>query len=165
MEGCRLRASVGLYRDVAKAADIDDGGKTVSVKPGERLMVDLVGYSDPCPASPMLSCYQVNASMDPTQFPDPEMVDLSRDLNSYLHYGKGPHQCLGMDLSKTGLSTMLKTVCKLDNLRRAAGPQGQIQKIKGPGNFTVYMTSDYSQFWPFPTGMKVNWDGELPPLK
>ena len=45
MEGSRMRATVGLFRDVATAVSINDAGKEVPVKPGQRLLVDLVSVS------------------------------------------------------------------------------------------------------------------------
>jgi linoleate 8R-lipoxygenase / 9,12-octadecadienoate 8-hydroperoxide 8R-isomerase len=146
MEGSRMKASVGLYRDVTKAATFDDGGNKVSVEPGHRIMVDLV-----------------TASMDPKAFPNPDQVVLDRDLDSYIHYGWGSHQCLGYGMSKVGLAAMFKTVGKLENLRRAPGPQGESKRIVLPGGYSMYMMADQSSYFPFPTSMKVQWDGELPP--
>ena len=85
-------------------------------------------------------------------------------MDSYIHYGWGPHKCLGLDASKLAMTTMLKTVGKLDNLRRAPGPQGELKKVVVPGGYTMYLTEDGSSYWPFPATMKVQWDGELPPL-
>ena len=42
MEGARIRASVGLYRDVVEPMTIKDGDRTLHLKTGERVMVDLV---------------------------------------------------------------------------------------------------------------------------
>lgn len=42
MEGSRLKASVGLYRDAAIEKTINDDGKEVHLKPGQRVLVDLV---------------------------------------------------------------------------------------------------------------------------
>ncbi|MCJ1317676.1 hypothetical protein MMC15_003001 [Xylographa vitiligo] len=148
MEGSRLSASVGLYRDVETAADIQDGDSKIHLHKGQRIMVDCV-----------------TASHDGAGFPNPETVDLTRPLDSYIHYGWGPHICLGYDVSKLAMTTMLKTVCKLKNLRRAPGPQGHIKQIKLPGGYTMYMLADGSSYWPFPTTMKVQWDGELPAVK
>lgn len=103
--------------------------------------------------------------MDPTAFPDPEKVKLDRDMNLYAHFGFGPHKCLGLDLCKTGLSTMLKVIGRLDNLRRAPGAQGQLKKLSGPGGIAKYMNEDQSGFTPFPSTMKIQWDGELPQLE
>ena len=133
---------------MATATTVTDGSKTLDLKPGDRVMVDLV-----------------TASRDKSVFPEPDTIDLKRDLESYIHYGLGPHQCLGYDMSKLAMTTMLKTVCKLENLRRAPGPQGEIKKVTVfPGGYTLYMTADGSSFFPFPTTMKVRWDGELPPF-
>lgn len=108
---------------------------------------------------------QVTASHDPKAFPNPEQVVLDRPLDSYIHYGWGPHICLGFGMSKIAMTTMLKTVCKLENLERVPGPQGEIKQVPGPGGLTKYLTADNSSFFPFPTTMKVRWDGNLPPLK
>ncbi len=114
-----------------------------------------------------------------------------RPLESYIHYGEGPHACLGMEASRVSITAMMKVVGRLDNLRRAPGPQGQLKKIPRPGGFYIYMREDHGSYFPFPTSkctsicfssrnapneddvltirfctaMKVNWDGELPPLK
>lgn len=148
MEGTRMRATVGVYRDVATMATIQDGDRKVHVIPGDKVFVDCV-----------------TASQDPLAFPEPEIVKLDRPMDSYIHYGQGPHQCLGYGVSKLAMMTMLKTVGKLDNLRRAPGEQGKIKKIAGPGGVTLYMTADHSRYFPVPTTMKVRWDGDLPPVK
>ena len=145
MEGARIRSTVGLYRLATKDTVIDDGTKTVSVKAGEVLL-----------------CNLVTASADAAAFPDPEEVKLDRPMDSYIHFGWGRHTCLGLGMTKVGLTTMLKTVGKLRNLRRAPGDQGHIKKVAGPGGITFYMTADHSSFFPFPTTMKVRWDGDLP---
>ena len=82
-------------------------------------------------------------------------------MDSYVHYGWGPHACLGLEASKLALTTMLKTVAKLPNLRRVPGPQGQIHTIKVQG-YSVYMTEDGKTMFPFPPSMKVNWDDANP---
>ena len=42
MEGTRLSASVGVYRDAVKACSVEDGGRKIGVPAGGRLMCDLV---------------------------------------------------------------------------------------------------------------------------
>ena len=145
MEGARIRSTVGLYRLATKDATVKDGEKTINVKTGEVVLCDLV-----------------TASADPAEFPDPTQIKLDRPIESYIHFGWGRHTCLGLGMTKIALTTMLKTVGKLNNLRRAPGDQGQIKKIAGPGEITMYMTADHSSFFPFPTTMKVRWDGEIP---
>ncbi|KAJ5605653.1 hypothetical protein N7510_008434, partial [Penicillium lagena] len=142
LEGARLRSSVALPREVAKPTVIEDNGEKVILKAGQQIYCNLVA-----------------ASHDPVAFPDPDTVKLDRPLDSYLHFGFGPHQCLGMDMCKTALSTMLRVIGRLDNLRRAPGAQGQLKKLAGPGGVAMYMDAEHSSYSPFPTTMKVQWDG------
>lgn len=159
MEGARLRATVGVYRDYqptntpATPAVLSDGADTVTVPAGRRVFVDII-----------------LASLDPTAFPDPLEVRLDRPLDSYLHYGWGPHQCAGRDVTMVAMTAMFKTVFGLRGLRRAVGSapgggwygesQGEMKRIPGPGGVGVYMTPDQSSYFPFPTTMKVQWDNE-----
>lgn len=159
MEGARLRATVGVYRDYKPSAStqssvtVQDGQEEVTVPINRRVFVDII-----------------LASRDPDVFPSPLEVRLDRPLDSYLHYGWGPHQCAGMNASMVAMTAMFKTVFALKNLRRAAGSapggrwygesQGEIKKIPGPGGVVIYMTPDQSSYFPFPTTMKVQWDAE-----
>lgn len=134
MEGIRLNGTFGSYRVSNVSTTIDDGGKQVHVKPGDRVF-----------------CSFVSANRDEKQFPNPNVVDPTRPLESYLHYGLGDHTCLGRDASRVALTAMLKTVAKLKNLRRAPGPQGRLKKVPRPGGFYVYMTQNHGSYFPFPT--------------
>ncbi|EEP80274.1 hypothetical protein UREG_05116 [Uncinocarpus reesii 1704] len=141
LEGARMRSTVALFRDVATNVTVQDHDKEQSLQTGQRIL-----------------CNLVSACKDPEAFPEPDKVDLTRDLDSYIHLGLGPHECLGAGMTKVALTTMLKVVGKLENLRRAPGPQGQLKKIPGPGGITAYMSEDESRLSPFPTTMKVLWD-------
>ncbi|CEJ62348.1 Putative Psi-producing oxygenase A [Penicillium brasilianum] len=145
MEGGRIRSSVALPREVAKPTVIDDNGEKVTLKAGQNIFVNLV-----------------SASHDPKAWPDPEQVRLDRDLSQYSHFGFGPHQCLGLGVCQVALPTMLRVVGQLENLRRAPGPQGQLKKLPAIGGLTMYMDADYSSITPYPSTMKIQWDGELP---
>lgn len=145
MEGARLRCSVALPREVAHATVVEDNGEKLSLNPGQKVVCNLVA-----------------ASRDPAAFPEPDKVRLDRDMTLYVHFGYGPHQCLGMWICMIALTTMLKVVARLDGLRRAPGPQGHLKKLNGPGGIAVYMTADQGSFFAFPTTMKVQWDGDLP---
>ncbi|KAI4096484.1 MAG: hypothetical protein Q9206_000109 [Seirophora lacunosa] len=148
MEGIRLNGTFGSHREAKVNDTIDDGGRQVRVKPGDKVF-----------------CSSVQANREAEFFPDPDTVRLDRPLDSYIHYGAGPHACLGRDASRVALTAMLRTVGRLDNLRRAPGPQGQLKKIPRPGGFVEYMRSDWGGYFPFPTTMRICWDGDLPPLK
>lgn len=159
MEGARLRATVGVYRDYIPASSTEPAtivdtsspkpspSDNVTVPVGRRILVDII-----------------IASSDPVAFPNPTEVDLHRPLNSYLHYGWGPHQCAGMDASMDAMTAMFKVVFGLKGLRRATTSwgesPGELKKIPGPAGtgMTIYMTPDQSSFFPFPTTMKVVWD-------
>ncbi|KAH1985901.1 hypothetical protein KXW18_005591 [Aspergillus fumigatus] len=148
MEGARIRSSVALPRVVAQPTVVEDNGQKITLKQGQHII-----------------CNLVSASMDPVTFPEPDKVKLDRDMNLYAHFGFGPHQCLGLGLCKTALTTMLKVIGRLDNLRRAPGGQGKLKKLSGPGGIAMYMTPDQTAFFPFPTTMKIQWDGDLPEVK
>ncbi|KAF2474572.1 putative fatty acid oxygenase PpoC [Lindgomyces ingoldianus] len=153
MEGIRLAGTFGSYREYApsnpSAASniaINDGpNRTIPIKPGSKIFCSFVG-----------------ANRDPSLFPSPDTVILDRPLESYIHYGIGPHACLGEDASRIALTTMLKTVCKLKNLRRAPGEKGVLKKVPRPGGFYVYMREDHGSYFPFPLTWQVCWDGDLP---
>ena len=129
-----LNGTFGLYRKATTDVVIDDGGHSVPVKAGDNVFVSFV-----------------SAAKDPVVFPDPEKVSLTRPMDAYIHYGEGPHKCLGMEVSRVAITAMLKTVGRLDNLRRAPGPRGELKKIPRPGGFYIYMKEDESGYFPFPT--------------
>ncbi|KAL8737471.1 MAG: hypothetical protein Q9181_001659, partial [Wetmoreana brouardii] len=134
MEGIRLNGTFGSYRESQVHDTIDDGDRQVRVKPGDKVF-----------------CSFVQANREPQFFPDPDAVRLDRPLDAYIHYGVGPHACLGRDASRVALTAMLRVVGRLDNLRRAPGPTGQLKKIPRPGGFYVYMRADHGDYFPFPT--------------
>lgn len=134
MEGIRLNGTFGSYRESKVSTTVDDGGRPVRVKPGDKVFVSFV-----------------DANREAKFFPDPNQVRIDRPMENYIHYGVGPHACLGGEASRVGLTAMLKVVGRLDNLRRAPGPSGQLKKIPRPGGFYIYMRADHGSYWPFPT--------------
>lgn len=142
MEGIRLAGTFGAYRQ-ASGSDkiIEDDGREVNIAPGDRVFVSFVG-----------------AARDPKHFPDPEEVNPARPLDSYIHYGAGPHACLGRDISQVAIIELFRTLFRRKNVRRVPGPQGELKKVARPGGFYVYMMEDWSSYFPFPTTMKVMWD-------
>ena len=144
LEGSRISNAVALFRDVAEPGDVEDHGKKIHLKVGDRVVCDLV-----------------TASMDPAAFPDPEKVVLDRPMDTYIQFSLGPHGCIGKEWCLAALTTMLRVIGRLDNLRRAPGPQGQVKTIPQPFGLKAYMTSDGSSFSPFPASMKIQWDGAI----
>ncbi|KAJ5949253.1 Psi-producing oxygenase A [Penicillium verhagenii] len=145
MEGARIRSTVALPREVVKPTVVEDNGEKVTLKTGQQVICNLVA-----------------ASHDAEAFPDPETVRLDRDLSQYAHFGFGPHQCIGLEACQVALPTMLRVLGQLNNLRRAPGPQGQLKKIPGIGGITMYMDGEQSAYSPYPSTMKVQWDGDIP---
>ena len=115
-EAIRLNGTFGLYRQANVDTTIQDGDKTHSVKAGDKVFVGFV-----------------EAAKDPSIFPNPEKVDITRPMDAYLHYGYGPHECLGAGASRVAIAAILKTMVKCENLRPAPGPQGVLQRIPRPG--------------------------------
>ncbi|KAF3349813.1 hypothetical protein VD0002_g6481 [Verticillium dahliae] len=142
MEGIRLAGTFGAYREAA-ADDtiIEDDGRRVEVKKGDRVFVSFVG-----------------AARDAAHFPNPEVADPRRPLGAYIHYGLGPHACLGREASQVALTEMFRGLFRRRNVRREPGPQGELKKVPRPGGFFVYLREDWGGVWPFPCSMKVMWD-------
>lgn len=134
MEGIRLSSAASFYRESTVNMTVDDGDRLVQVKVGDRICSSIVG-----------------ANREAAYFPNPNTVDVHRPLDRYLHYGVGPHTCLGAAASRVALTAMLRTVGRLNNLRRAPGPQGQLKKVSKPGGSMSYMRADHGGYFPFPT--------------
>ncbi|KAF6838515.1 linoleate diol synthase [Colletotrichum musicola] len=142
MEGVRMAGTFGSYRRAERDdVIVEDNGEHVEIKRGDRVFVSFV-----------------DAAKDAEHFPSPEEVDPRRPLESYIHYGLGPHACLGRDISQVALREMFRALFKRKNVRRVPGPQGELKKVARPGGFYAYMTEDWGQITAFPTTMKVMWD-------
>ncbi|KAF9892006.1 hypothetical protein FE257_002970 [Aspergillus nanangensis] len=144
MEAIRLNGISGSYRESRTNLTLNDRGRVVQIVPGDKVFVGFV-----------------NANRDPGIFPNPDEVRLDRPMDSYIHYGEGPHACLGKEASKVALTAMLRAVGRLDNLRRAPGPQGELKKIPRPNGFYSYVSEDEMSFSAFPQTFKIHFDGGL----
>lgn len=140
MEGIRLAGTFGSYR-FATQADTIPSSPPVTVKPGDKVFVSFV-----------------SAARDPVHFPNPDQVNPRRPLNSYIHYGTGPHACLGRDISQVALTEMFRALFRRKNVRRVDGPQGELKKVPREGGFWAYMREDWGSYWPFPVSMRIRWD-------
>ena len=134
LEGIRLNGSLGSYRLAAEDLTLEENGKTVRVKKGEKIFTSFT-----------------QANRDEAYFPEPSQVRLDRPLDSYVQIGTGPAAALGREASQVALSAMLRTVGRLDNLRRAPGPAGQLKKVRQPGGYDLYMRFDHGSYTPLPT--------------
>lgn len=133
LEAIRLNGTYGAYREAQRDVTVNDGGNEIRINKGAKVFVSFI-----------------SASRDPTVFPEPEKILLDRPLESYVHYGIGPHSCLGQDASLIALASMLRVVGCLDNLRRARGSQGLLKKIHREAGYYHYLREDGGSFTPFP---------------
>lgn len=139
LEGSRLASSLSCSRKADTAQSIMDRGKCLVLTPGQRVICDLR-----------------SAFRDPEVFANPSNVDLERDKNLYSLYGWSPVGYLD-GMSRVALTTMLKTVGKLKNLRRAKGPQGQLKAVQGVSGL-MYMNAEHSRVSPFPSKLTACFD-------
>lgn len=152
MEFSRLAGETALYRRAAKPMTVVDGSRELDIKEGEKIFINLKA-----------------TGRDPKAFPNPNAVDPTRPMESYIHLGHGPHQCLGLPMVRIACTTMLRKFFQLENLRPAmvsVGRQTVESSIKKlvkefePGDskvmpegwsFHVYMMEDWDMFFPFPS--------------
>lgn len=146
LEACRLApAAFGLLRIAAEGGTIQDDDRTVIYKRGDIIYTDFV-----------------SAGRDERVFgKNANEIDVSRDHPSdYIQQGYGPHACIGQNISQISLAVQLGLFAKLKNLKRVPGQAGKLKyttELPGgnPGSIRVFMTEDWSSWWPFPTSKSL----------
>lgn len=90
---------------------------------------------------------------NPASVPDPGQFKLDRPAEAYLHYGWGPHKCLGREVAIAYASGMLRLVATTKGLRQAPDKMGQLKVVMmGPGNQEkLYMNDSWSYLTKDPT--------------
>jgi linoleate 8R-lipoxygenase/9,12-octadecadienoate 8-hydroperoxide 8R-isomerase len=139
LEGSRLACSLSCSRTTVIAQNIMEKGNSIKLTQGQKVICDLR-----------------SAFRDPEVFPNPSSVDLARNKDLYSLYSWSPSEYLD-EMSKVALTTMLKTVGKLTNLRRAKGPQGQLKAVEGPLGL-MYMNAKQTRYTFFPSALKISFD-------
>ncbi|MFI0743404.1 cytochrome P450 [Streptomyces sp. NPDC021100] len=78
-----------------------------------------------------------SANRDPEIFENPDRLDVTREHNPHIGFGHGPHHCLGAQLARMELQTVLTTlVTRFPTLDFADGADGVVWKqgmlVRGP---------------------------------
>ncbi|KAM7205146.1 hem peroxidase [Naviculisporaceae sp. PSN 640] len=140
LEGARLGgSSKGVYR-TATAVDVirEEDGSERTVQPGDKVFLN-----------------STQACLDSRYFPNPEVIDPTRPLESYTSVILSEGQSyLGPEVSYIALTEMFRALFAHKNVRRAPGPQGQLKKLASG----EYLREDWGALTTFPVTMKVVWD-------
>ncbi|KAF2265211.1 heme peroxidase [Lojkania enalia] len=95
---------------------------------------------------------------DTRVFADAEKFLPGRDRSAYMHFGCGPHECLGREVAITYIVSMVKVCAELKDLRRAPGPMGLCKYIM-VGTERCYLNDSWSWLTFDPTTWKLHFDG------
>ncbi|KAK2731617.1 hypothetical protein FQN57_003270 [Myotisia sp. PD_48] len=98
------------------------------------------------------------ACKDPSKFPNPEEFQLDRPEKDYIHFGYGPHQCLGREIALNFVVSLLKICGGLKNLRPAPHEMGNLKSIH-IGTEKLYLNDAWSWLTFDPTTWKVHFEG------
>lgn len=104
----RLRADPGLVpqavEELMRFVQLGDGGAGMPRVATEE--VELGGVR--LPAGAVVMTASVTANRDPSMYPDPDRLDLTRTDSPHLGFGAGIHHCLGAPLSRMELQEALR---------------------------------------------------------
>jgi cytochrome P450 len=104
------RMSKRLFRNTITPADL---------AAAEPVELDGVQLPADAPVVPILNA----ANRDPSVYPEPDRLDLTRDAPPHVGFGHGPHFCLGGQLARLELRVALATtVTRFPGLRLAVDP-------------------------------------------
>lgn len=91
---------------------------------GRRALVDIELGGEWVAAGQMVVAMIGAANRDPDVFRDPEQLDVGRDPNPHLTFGRGPHFCLGAPLARLeGQIALTAVVERFPRLRLAGEPR------------------------------------------
>ena len=91
------------------------------------------------PAGARVIAGPLAAMFDPEVFERPWHFSSARPLKDYLHFGDGPHVCVGKYVADTQIIEIVRAVLLLNDLRRAPGRRGRVQ-YDGPAVDSLHLT-------------------------
>ena len=63
------------------------------------------------------------ANRDPSEFPDPDLLDVSREPNRHLSFGSGAHICAGINVARLeGRVAIGRFLARFHNYRLSSAP-------------------------------------------
>ncbi|MGW8813035.1 cytochrome P450 [Gordonia terrae] len=74
------------------------------------------------PAGTSLMAMQAAANRDPERWENPQVLDIHRPTRAHLGFGTGPHTCMGLNLARLEVATVLNTL--LDTI-----PDWEVNKV------------------------------------
>jgi cytochrome P450 len=98
-----------LARVAARDTEVANGRSAVRIRGGSRVLVAILP-----------------AMFDPAAVEAPMDFRTDRAADTYLHFGAGLHTCFGRYVNLVQIPELLGALLRLDGLRRADGPDGQI---------------------------------------
>jgi len=102
--------------------------------PTRRVRVDTNFYGAPFKAGEIIKLSTPAAGRDPTVYENPHTINIDRNAR-YLTFGSGPHICLGMNLARRELKTVIEAfLTRFNNIRM---PQGEQYSFHTGGVFGV----------------------------
>ncbi|KAF8438289.1 heme peroxidase [Terfezia claveryi] len=137
LEGYRLSLTLALLRYTAPGVNTEIEGR--KIKGGDVIFINLM-----------------TASRDPSAFPNPTEVNLTRPIDSYVHYGYGPHKCFGKPLNMSYARGMLKVLAQLPGLERAPGDDGVLHYTTSLSGLKNYLSADWSELSPLPSSKLIS---------
>ncbi|MDB5693045.1 MAG: cytochrome [Alphaproteobacteria bacterium] len=91
----------------------------------------------------MVMASNLSAMFDPLAISSPNSFRTDRPWETYILWGTGLHACFGAYLNRANLPAILKPLLAKRNLRRAAGPAGQLDNAGSP--FPVHFHVAFDQ--------------------
>jgi cytochrome P450 len=83
--------------------------------------------------------YFGSANRDPSQFREPDRLDLARSPNGHIAFGTGPHGCLGQHIARLEIDAILhEVVTRLDSIELTGRPEWLASNfISGPKSLPI----------------------------
>ncbi|KAI9671612.1 MAG: hypothetical protein M1829_004617 [Trizodia sp. TS-e1964] len=103
-------------------------------------------------------CLLGPAGKDVDVVSEPALFKTDRPADCYIHFGFGPHQCLGREVTLSYCVGLVKVVAGLKNLRPAPGDMGLLRTVQ-VGTERCYLTDNWATLTFDPTTWTLHYDG------